>query len=81
MLKIKRIIHIIKVLKKALDVKTIKEVDIEITDFYERNGVIENKHRICSNCKHYHTMNCPNSSECYSISYKPFYEKKIEEIK
>lgn len=76
MLKIKGIIHIIKMLKKGLDVKTIEEVEYQIQDFYTRMGVIENKHRKCDTCKHQHTMNCPNSKDCYSIDYKPFYEKR-----
>ena len=33
-------------LKKGLDVKTIKEVEYQIKDFYTRYGVIENKYYI-----------------------------------
>lgn len=62
-------------LKKALDVKTIEEVEYKLQDFYTLNGVIENKHRKCETCKHYHKMTCPNSSDCYGIDYKPFYTK------
>ena len=76
MLKIKGIIHIIKMLKKGLDVKTIEEVEYQIQDFYTRMGVIENKQRKCDTCKHQQTMNCPNSKDCYSTDYKPFYEKR-----
>jgi len=75
MLKIKRVIHIIQMLKTALDVKTIKDVEYALQDFYTKYGVIENKHRKCNTCKHHHKMSCPNSSDCYSIDYKPFYEK------
>lgn len=74
-----RIVRIIKMLKKALDVKTIKEVEYQLKDFYTRYGVIENKHRKCETCKHQHTMNCPNSKDCYAIDYKPFYESKGDE--
>ena len=75
MLKIKRIIHIIKMLKKALDVKTIEEVEYQLQDFYTRYGVIENKHRKCETCIHNHKTTCPNSKDCYDIDYKPFYKK------
>ena len=75
MLKIKRIINIIKMLKIGIGVKTIEEVEYALKDFYTINGVIENKHRKCNTCKHQHKMSCPNSSDCYAIDYKPFYEK------
>ena len=47
MLKIKRIIHIIKMLKKALDVKTIEEVEIALMKFYGEIGILEetNEHK------------------------------------
>jgi len=40
MLKIKRIMHIIQMLKKALDVKTIKEVEHKMEEFYKDYGVL-----------------------------------------
>lgn len=74
-----RIFKIIKMLKKGLDVKTIKEVEYKVKDFYTTAGVIENKHRKCKTCKYQHTMNCPNSKYCYDIDYKPFYKSKKEQ--
>lgn len=38
--KIKKIINIIKILKIALDVKTIDEVEEKLKDFYTQIGVI-----------------------------------------
>lgn len=40
MKKVKHIIHIIKLLKIALDVKTIVDVDNKLTTFYKDMGVI-----------------------------------------
>ena len=30
----------------------------------------------CYNCKHHKSMSCPNSSECYSLDNKPYFEPK-----
>lgn len=38
--KIKKIINIIKMLKKALDVKTIDEVEKKMKEFYTNMGVL-----------------------------------------
>lgn len=35
------------------------------------------KNKDCNMCKKKKTMECPNSSECYSIKDKPFFESKI----
>jgi TPP-dependent indolepyruvate ferredoxin oxidoreductase alpha subunit len=35
--------------------------------------------RDCSVCKHCGTMNCPNSSLCWSTSDKPYFEPKEED--
>ena len=32
----------------------------------------------CIGCKNKHGDNCPNSSLCYSLPYKPFYEKEAQ---
>lgn len=32
--------------------------------------------RSCNNCKRQHTMQCPNTSKCYSILSKPYFEQK-----
>ncbi len=41
MLNIKRIIHIIKMLKKALNVSTTKEVEKKLMEFYGEMGIFE----------------------------------------
>ena len=30
--------------------------------------------KTCENCRKRHTMDCPNSSECYALDDKPFWE-------
>lgn len=30
----------------------------------------------CSNCRKQHTMDCPNSAECYATEDKPYFERK-----
>ncbi|UWG96797.1 hypothetical protein LPY66_18250 [Dehalobacter sp. DCM] len=30
----------------------------------------------CETCKKQHTMDCPNSSECYSLKDKPYWQPK-----
>lgn len=35
------------------------------------------KSKDCSMCKKRKTMDCPNSSKCYSTEDKPFFESKI----
>lgn len=41
--------------------------------FEEEEREIE---RSCNNCKKQHTMQCPNSSKCYSVLDKPYFEPK-----
>ena len=33
----------------------------------------------CDQCQHQHTMQCPNSNECYSTQNKPYFKQKEEE--
>ena len=32
--------------------------------------------KVCETCKHKGTMGCLNSSLCYALEYKPYWEKK-----
>jgi hypothetical protein len=50
------------------DIKTIRKI---------RKRLYET--RDCSVCKHCGTMNCPNSSLCWSTSDKPYFEPKEED--
>lgn len=46
---------------------------------YIMNKIEEKKNKkkiACFNCKKQHTMECPNSSKCYSTSDKPYFERK-----
>lgn len=36
----------------------------------------DEKSKDCSKCKKQHTMDCPNSSKCYSVLGKPYFELK-----
>ena len=40
-MKIIKVIHIIKMLKKGLDVKTIDEVEKKVYEFYKNYGVLD----------------------------------------
>lgn len=33
--------------------------------------------RDCDSCKKQKTMECPNSSECYALESKPYWEKHV----
>lgn len=35
------------------------------------------KEKSCDKCRKQHTMQCPNSSKCYSTLDKPYFEKKV----
>lgn len=50
------------------DVKTVRKI---------RQMLISR--RDCSVCKYYGTMDCPNSSLCWSTSDKPYFEPKEED--
>ena len=37
---------------------------------------VENKS--CNECEKQHTMDCPNSSYCYSTEGKPYFKKRLK---
>jgi hypothetical protein len=70
------------IIEKWNDVKLYEEVTGEKLNifgkiiiffgFVKREHIVEQKD--CYSCAKQHTMKCPNSSKCYSLDDKPYWE-------
>jgi len=36
-------------------------------------GKVNDPYILCRKCKRHHTMDCPNSSKCFSLDNKPYF--------
>lgn len=55
---------------------TQENVDYLLEEFKELDKIMYGKDKHCKTCLNYKTMDCPNSSECYSTANRPYFVAK-----
>ena len=49
------------------------EISLNLTEVYYKEGI---DYKNCLICSRRHTMECPNSSKCFSLENKPYFKEE-----